>query len=321
MSSPSLTHCAHWKRRLAESCDRRVADAALHEVLVFDSGLETSPHSGELMDADRLLVFVQQNAMTFVVKIAVAMLIWTVGRWIVNLIISMTLKALNARHIDATIQQYASTVLRILLYIILVGGIMGYVGIETASLAGLLAGAGLAIGMAWGGMLQNFAAGALLVVLRPFGVGDEVTIGEYEGIVVDIGLFMTTIYTWDRVHTFLGNNDVLGGPIRNHSRNKVRRVQLNAQLSYGADYRAAIDYYREKVAEIPDALSDPKPLIELIGLPPEGPLVSVRPYATPDKFWDVWFATVRIIEDSRAAAIQPGKPITLVPDERELRQI
>lgn len=271
---------------------------------------------GNVMDIDSLMQFVQENVLTFVIKIGVAALMWVVGRWVINLIVGAVTGRLERRKLDKTLVQYAHTILRVLLLVVLVAGILGYVGLETATLAGLLAGAGVGIGMAWSGMLQNFAAGVFLVVRRPFHVGDEVTIHDYTGTIVDIGLFMTTIKTWDHVHTFVGNSEVLNGTIRNYNRNNIRRVESSAQMPYGTDFRTVSDTFKKGLLAIPGVLEEPEPMVKLIDITPEGPVVAVRPCAKPEDFWDVWYQTQELIEDVRKEFAQPGQPISLVSDAR-----
>jgi len=114
------------------------------------------------------------------------------------------------------------------LNIILVVAIRGYFGVETTSFAAILAAAGIAIGMAWSGLLANFAAGAFMVVLRPFKVGDFVTVGGITGTVKEVGLFVTALNTPDNVLTIIGNNKVFSDTIQNFSANPYRRVDLKA---------------------------------------------------------------------------------------------
>lgn len=264
------------------------------------------------MEPEVVWRLVEQYLIPFAVKILVAILIWFVGRWVSNLLIGLIQKRMRARHVEDTIVRYTGTVLNVLLIIILLGGMLGYMGFETASLAGILAGVGMAIGMAWGGLLQNFAAGAFLIVLRPFQIGDDVTIGEFTGVVIDVGLVMTTIQTYDRVHNFIGNKDVLGGTIRNYSRNSIRRAGGSLQLPYAADHRAYTSMLTEKLKDIPGVLDDPAPFMGLEALNPEGPVISVRPYAKQADFFAVDKATKALMEDVRRELAQPAKPISVI---------
>lgn len=128
-------------------------------------------------------------------KIVGAVVLYMVGRWLIGFGIRLVSRVLTARNFDPTLQRYLANVLGVALNIILVVAILGYFGVETTSFAALLAGIGLAVAAAWSGLLGNFAAGAFLVMFRPYTVGDYVLAGTVEGTVTEIGLFNTTI-TW-----------------------------------------------------------------------------------------------------------------------------
>ena len=148
--------------------------------------------------------------------------------------------------------KYLGSIIAIALNIALVLGILGYFGIQTTSLAAMLAGAGVAIGVAWSGMLGNFAAGAFMLVLRPIKVGDFVQVGGLVGTVHELGLFATTIVTPDNVFTLVGNSKIFGDTIQNFSARPVRRVERTAQLAGSVDPLDAIARFKAAVAQIPN---------------------------------------------------------------------
>src|SRR4051794_33060052 len=139
-------------------------------------------------------------------KIAGAVALWIIGRWLIGFGIRLLGKALARERFDATLTRYMQTGLSVVLNIALVVALLGFFGVETTTFAALIAAGGVAIGVAWGGLLSNFAAGAFLVFLRPFRVGDAVTAGGVTGTVDEIGLFGTVINTPDNVRTIVGNN-------------------------------------------------------------------------------------------------------------------
>ena len=149
-----------------------------------------------------------------------------------------------------TVTRYVASILSVALNIILVVAILGYFGVETTSFAALVAGLGIAVGAAWGGLLSNFAAGAFILVLRPFKVGDYVVAGEVEGTVQMIGLFSTTIDTPDNVQTMVGNAKIMNGTIKNFSHNPYRRVDLTAQLDHSVDPADAVRRLKEALPRI-----------------------------------------------------------------------
>ena len=140
-------------------------------------------------------------------------------------------RGMARQNLDVTLTRYLQTGVGVLLNIALVVAILGYFGVETTSFAALLAAGGVAIGLAWSGLLANFAAGAFLVILRPFKIGDFVSAAGVTGTVDTIGLFGTTINTPDNVRTIVGNNKIFSDTIQNFSANPYRRVDLTATIT------------------------------------------------------------------------------------------
>jgi small conductance mechanosensitive channel len=132
-------------------------------------------------------------------KIVGAIAFWLIGRWLIGLAVRLVSSALEKQKVDPTLLRYIGTIISVTLNIILVVAILGYFGVETTSFAAIVAAAGVAIAMAWSGLLSNFAAGAFLMVLRPFKVGDFVTVGGVTGTIKEVGLFVTAINTLDNV--------------------------------------------------------------------------------------------------------------------------
>jgi small conductance mechanosensitive channel len=231
-------------------------------------------------------------------KILGAIVIWIVGRWLIGLALRMAGSALRKQRIDSTLIRYINSALAALLNIVLVIGILGFFGVETTSFAALIAAAGVAIGMAWSGLLANFAGGVFLVILEPFKVGDFVTAGGVTGTVEEIGLFATTVNTPDNIKTIVGNGKIFGDTIQNFSANPYRRVELTAQLAHGVDPQAAVDLLRPALAKISNVMTTPAPEVEILTFNPMGPVLAVRPYCNNAHYWQVYFDTNRLIRDT-----------------------
>jgi len=184
------------------------------------------------------------------------------------------------------------------LNIVLVIAILGFFGVETTSFAALIAAAGVAIGMAWSGLLSNFAGGVFLVILQPFKVGDFITAAGVTGTVEEIGLFASTINTPDNVKTMVGNGKIFADTIQNFSSNPYRRVELTAQLAHGVDPQAAIALLKPALVQIPNVIAEPAPDVEILTFNPSGPVLAVRPYCNNDHYWQVYFDTNRLIQDT-----------------------
>ena len=235
-------------------------------------------------------------------KVLGAIVLFMIGRWLISLALRLMEGALRRQKIDPTLVRYINSALGALLNIVLVVAILGYFGVETTSFAALLAAAGVAIGMAWSGLLSNFAGGVFLVILQPFKVGDFVTAAGVTGTVEEIGLFATTLSTPDNVRTIVGNGKVFGDTIQNFSANPYRRVELTAQLAHGVDPAAAVALLKPAMAKIANVLADPAPDVEIITFNLAGPVLAVRPYCNNAHYWQVYFDTNRLIRDVFARA-------------------
>jgi len=238
-------------------------------------------------------------------KIAGAIVVWVVGRWLIGLAMRLLSAGLTRQHVEATLIRYLISFLTIALNIVLVVAILGYFGLETTSFAALLAGAGLAIGAAWAGLLSNFAAGAFLLMFRPFKVGDYILAGGVEGTVHEIGLFTTTIHTPDNVVTIVGNTKIFGDNIKNYSTNPFRRVELVAQLAHSVDPDDAVTRLKPALAQIPNVLATPEPDVEILTFSERGPVLAVRPYCNNAHYWQVYFDTNEAIRRTFAGAAYP----------------
>lgn len=246
----------------------------------------------------KLQDLVVSYATQFGVKILAAIAFWIVGRWLIHFVVRLVQKSLSKQKVDPTLLRYVGSIVTVTLNIVLVIGILGYFGIQTTTFAALIAAAGVAIGMAWSGLMANFAAGAFLVVLRPFKVGDFVTIGGVTGTVREIGLFSTSIDTPDNVMTVIGNNKIFSDTIQNFTANPFRRVELKAQLAGTTDVAAAVALLKERIAAIPNVLAEPKVDVEILEFTLVGPVLAVRPYCHNDHYWQVYFDTNRVIRES-----------------------
>ena len=234
---------------------------------------------------------------TFGFKFVGAIALWIIGRWLISFATRHLIQSRLFNKIDDTARRYMKSSLSVLLNIALVVAILGFFGVETTTFAALLAAAGVAIGMAWSGLLSNFASGVFIMILRPFEVGDFIEGGGVTGTVEEIGLFVTTINTPDNVRTYVGNDTVFKGKISNYSANTFRRVDLQAQLNHGVDHREAIALLRSRVEAVANVMSTPAPDIVILTFNLAGPVLAVRPYCHTNDYWQVYFDTNEVIRD------------------------
>ena len=199
-------------------------------------------------------------------KILGAIAVWIIGRWLIGLTVRLVSAALTRQQVDPTLLRYIGNIVSVALNVVLVVAILGYFGLETTSFAALVAAMGIAIGAAWGGLLSNFAAGAFLITLRPFKVGDYIKAGGVEGTVMEIG---------------------------------------TAQLAHGVNVHDAIKRLKESLVRIPNVITAPAPDVEVIDFNPLGPVLAVRPYTHTNHYWQVYFDTNKTITDTFGAAAYP----------------
>jgi len=246
-------------------------------------------------------------------KILGAIALWIVGRWLIGLAQRLLRAALKRQSVDTTLMNFAASAISVVLNVILVVAILGFFGVQTTSFAALLAGVGLAVGAAWSGLLGNFAAGAFLLIFRPFKVGDMISAAGITGVVEEIGLFVTTLNTADNIRTFVGNAKISGDNLQNFSANPYRRVDLRAQLHHSVDPNAAIQILKQSIAKSPNVLATPAPDVEILEYSAFGPVLAVRPYCSNSNYWQVYFDTNRLIarEFGEAGYPAPEQRVTV----------
>lgn len=270
------------------------------------------------MDTGKITTWMDQAQpilVAFGLKVIGAIAVFVVGRWLISLVTKLVGAAMTRQQLDPTVQRYLVSFVTVALNIILVVAILGYFGVETTSFAALVAGAGVAIGAAWSGLLGNFAAGIFLLVLRPYQVADYVMIGGIEGTVLELGLFGTTLTTPDNVKTIVGNGKIMGSDIKNYSANPYRRVELVAQLAGNADLHKGIVLLKQEVSKVANISTTAPVDVEILEFNEFGPKLAVRPYCHTDHYWQVYFDTNKTIAETLGAAGFPvaTRPVKVYP--------
>lgn len=222
-------------------------------------------------------------------SILVAILILVVGRFIVKLINKLVGQMLDRRKVDPTIASFTKSFVNVLLMVLLIITVVSALGVNTTSFAALLASAGVAVGMALSGNLQNLAGGLLLLFFKPYKVGDYISAQGVEGVVKAIQIFHTVLTTVDNKEIFVPNGALSSGTVVNFSRNDLRRVDQVVTVEYGTDVNAV----REAVMDIANAdsriLKDPAPFVELGALADSSVNFTVRVWVKTADYWGVWF--------------------------------
>ena len=246
----------------------------------------------------------------FLFKLVGAAALWVVGGWLIGLALRLLKRFFRQGTLDSTLVNYLLSIIGVVLRVVLIVAILGFFGVETTSFAALLAGAGIAIGAAWSGMLGNFAAGVFLQLFRPISVGDYVDGGGVEGTVNEVGMFVTSITSIDNVVNIIGNAKLFGDTIKNYSATPYRRVDLVAQLDNSADVARAITLLKEGIKKVPNQASEIEAEVEVLEFSERGPRLAVRPYTHTSHYWQVYFDANRMIVDVLG---QAGFPVPRIP--------
>ena len=223
-------------------------------------------------------------------RILAALIIFIIGKLIVNWINRLFAKMLERRKVDASIQSFLKSIVNITLLVLLFLAVIGKLGIELTSFAALLASAGVAIGMALSGNLSNFAGGVIILVFRPYKVGDyiEASTGA-SGTVTDIQIFHTVLTTPDNRIVFAPNGAMSGAVVTNYSRKDTRRVDFSFGVEYGTDFELAKSTIIEVISKDSRILKDPAPFIELGALAESSVNITVRVWVNAADYWGVNF--------------------------------
>ncbi|MEO5763181.1 MAG: mechanosensitive ion channel domain-containing protein [Vicinamibacteria bacterium] len=239
--------------------------------------------------------FLVTRGVDFIVQLMAAIALYVLGRWVIWALRGMVRRALAHEKFDPTVSKYLEQTVSVVLMIVLALAVLGALGVQTTSLAGLLAAAGVAIGIAWSGLLANFAAGIIVVTLRPFKKGDTVQLGGVVGEVLEIGLFGTLLAAGDGARVIVGNSRAFSDNIHNLSTGAHRRVEAHAQLPWAADPAAFYAAMLARLAEEPKVLKMPATVAETLEHNATGPVAIIRAHCLPTDYGEVFFLTQRVI--------------------------
>lgn len=239
---------------------------------------------------------------TYAVRIASVLVILLGALFLGNLIRNWVEKGLGRVNFDATLTKFFATVSRWVVLLAAGLGCLGMFGVETTSFAAVIGGASLAIGLAFQGSLSNVAAGVMLLIFRPFKVGDFVTIADKTGTVDEIGLFTTHLNTPQNVHIIMPNGKIFGDTITNLTRNPFRRVDVNIGADYSADIKATRDALMGAAKKVNKQYPESQPVVFLSSLGDSSVNWQVRVFATNDDYWAVYEQTVQEAKEALDAA-------------------
>lgn len=224
------------------------------------------------------------------IKIVVALVVFLLGRWIIKIIKKAMKRASQRKHADETVGSFLTSLVSVILNFILIIAIISILGINTSSLVALLASAGLAIGMALSGTLQNFAGGVIIILFRPFKVGDYIVAQGQEGIVKEIQIFNTIILTLDNKLITIPNGPLSTGVMTNYSKEDTRRVDWTVSIEYGDDFDKAKAVILRLCEEDKRIMKTPAPFVEIGALAANSVDITVRAWVKSSDYWPVYFS-------------------------------
>ena len=231
-------------------------------------------------------------------KFLLALLVLLIGLWLINRITNLITRLMQARKVDPTLGPFVTSLASWTLKAVLLISVASMVGIETTSFVAVLGAAGLAVGLALQGTLQNFAGGALLLLFRPYEVGHLIQAQGHLGVVKEIQIFTTHLVTLDNKRAIIPNGSISNGDIINFTAENLLRVDLVIGVAYDADIKAAKQVLLDVMKKHDKVLSEPEPFVGVLELADSSVNLAVRPFARPEHYWDVYFD---VYEQGKAA--------------------
>tara|TARA_R110002073_G_scaffold8207_6_gene45876 strand:+ start:3630 stop:4448 length:819 start_codon:yes stop_codon:yes gene_type:complete len=242
------------------------------------------------MNTDKILDFISDKALEYGPKLIGAILVWIIGSWIIKIIIKNFAKILDKRNTDTSLKPFLRSMFSILLKVMLAISVLGMLGIQMTSFIAILGAAGLAIGMALSGTLQNFAGGVMILIFKPFKVGDLIEAQGHKGIVYEIQIFNTILKTPDNKTIILPNGPLSTSSMVNLSNGELVMVEWTFGIAYGDSSTKAKEVLAKLVQEDKRLLNDPEPpVIVLSALGDSSVNFTVRGWINVNDYWGSYF--------------------------------
>jgi small conductance mechanosensitive channel len=227
---------------------------------------------------------------TYGLKILIALAIVVIGRWVAVAIRKAVRKALLKKKVDETVVNFSCSIAYVSLMAFIVVAALGQLGVQTSSIVAILGASALAIGLALQGSLSNLSAGVILMVTRPFKIGDYIEAGGDSGVVELISLLATTLKTVDNKKIIVPNSKLIGGSITNYTAEEIRRIDLTVGVSYDSNLKTVRDVLMDEIVKDQRVLKDPAPFVGVVEMADSSVNLVVRPWVKTSDYWDVFFA-------------------------------
>lgn len=242
-----------------------------------------------MFEKSDILQLLNEYALPWGINIVTALAIFIVGRWVVGIILNVVDKLLGRMNVDPMLIGFVRSILNAVLLLFVIIAALNRLGVDTTSFIALIGAAGLAVGLALQGSLQNFAAGVLLIIFRPFKVGDFIEAGGASGTVEEIGIFSTMLKTGDNREITIPNGSIYGGTITNNSAREIRRIDMVFGIGYDDDLRKAKGIIQSIIDGDDRILKKPAPLVAVGELADSSVNFNVRPWVKSGDYWKVYY--------------------------------
>ena len=242
---------------------------------------EAITSEASIFSVEGLQQFLETTGKDLALNVVAAIAIFMIGKWIAKFAVRIVDRIAEKSRVDLTLRKFLSNLLYGVMMAFVIIAAINRVGVDTTSLAAIVAAAGLAIGMALQGTLSNFASGVMLVTFKPFAVGDFVEVAGSSGVVDEIQIFNTVLRTTDNIRIIIPNGSIAGGTIRNFSAEQTRRVDLVVGCGYNDDLRAVKQFLEQLVAADDRILPEPAPVVAVNELGDSSVNFVVRPWCAP----------------------------------------
>ena len=239
---------------------------------------------------------IQALALQYGVKVLMALVIFVIGKWVVKRLSAVLEKLMEKNAVDPAIRHFTGSLVYYALLIFVCIAALGQLGIQTASFVAIVGAAGLAVGLALQGSLSNFAAGVLLLIFRPFKVGDFIEAAGTSGVIQNIQIFTTELHTGDNKKVIVPNGRIISGNIINYSANDTRRVDLVFGIGYQDDIDAARAVIESLLAADERVLDEPKPLVAVVALADSSVNFVCRPWVKSSDYWPVHYSLTEAVK-------------------------
>ena len=241
------------------------------------------------IDLDELKNLLIDYGTEYSLKLLGGILIWIIGSWLIKKVKKILLKAMDHLDYDETLERFLSNLIIGGLKVVLVIAILGQLGVHTTSFAAILAAAGLAVGLSLQGSLSNFAGGVLIMIFKPYKIGDFIEAQGEMGTVKEIEIFTTKLNTTDNKEVIIPNGTLSNGNITNYSTEKTRRIDITMGVSYDADIKQTKDLLMKIMTDHPNILKEPAPIVVLGELADSSVNFKMRPWTLTADYWTVYF--------------------------------